>query len=347
MLSAMLNRRSLPAWLLQRASRCVPAISCALLAAAPPAGANMAANGGFESGPDPGDVMQLTVGSTALAGWVVTRNPIDYVGTLWAAAEGARSLGLNGSSPGGIAQTIATVPGAPYAVRFWLAGDAFSNPIFKRLRVTAAGQTRDYEFDATHAWPWDLGWVEKTFAFTAVSTATTIEFMSLDAGDTGPTLDKVTVSSLDPLASPDPSPTGFLLAPPIPNPARGDLRIAFEVSSEAPLRLSVMDVQGREVRVLAEARILPGPTASRGTAARPPEGPPRGSTSSGSRVQAPSFSARSSCFLDSVSSRALGPRLYRKIRPMAGQDCGTSLQPSSRTSGSRSTNARISSRTRR
>src|SRR5206468_12424279 len=79
-----------------------------------PAGANLLVNGSFESGPAPGDAMQLAAGSTAITGWVVTPSNIDYCGTRWTAAQGARSLGLNGASPGGISQTFSSLPRAIY-----------------------------------------------------------------------------------------------------------------------------------------------------------------------------------------------------------------------------------------
>ncbi len=226
-------------------------LACVLVAlTAGSAAADLTSNASFELGPDPGEAMQLAMGSTAITGWVVTRNPIDYVGTRWNAAAGTRSLGLNGTNPGGIAQTFATVPGEVYTVHFFMAGDAFANPILKHMRVQAAGQSQDYVFDATHSWPWDLGWLEKTFTFTANASSTMLEFYSLDAGDTGPTLDSVVVQG-PPVSVPLGERTGFALAPPYPNPAR-HFWLTFAIPADMALRLSVWDVRGREVCVVAE-----------------------------------------------------------------------------------------------
>jgi choice-of-anchor C domain-containing protein len=227
----------------------------------PAAAVNLLTNGSFELGTDPGEAVELPMGSTALPGWVVTRNPIDYVGTRWNAAEGVRSLALNGTNPGGIAQSFATVPGQPYTVRFFMAGDAFSSPILKHMRVSAAGQSQDYEFDAGHSWPWGMGWFEHSLVFTANASSTTLEFESLDAGTTGPTLDSVVVTGQSPVGVPIVPPAGLALAAPSPNPAREGFEIAYTVPTAMSLRLSVIDVRGRELHVLAEGVHPAGPYA--------------------------------------------------------------------------------------
>jgi len=56
----------------------------------------------------------------------------------------------------------------------------------------------------------------------------------------------------------DPPVTAFALSAIAPNPVAGRLRVGFAVPSEADIRLSLVDVQGREVVVLAEGRYPPG-----------------------------------------------------------------------------------------
>src|SRR5262249_58953915 len=143
---------------------------------------------------------------------------------------------LNGSGPGGIAQSFYTVAGQPYSVDFFMAGDAFSNPILKHMRVAAAGQSQDYEFDAGHSWPWGMGWLPQTFTFTANSSSTTLEFTSLDAGDTGPALDSVVVTGQSPLDV-RVNPSAFALAAPYPNPSSRGVQIDFSLASDTPGRL--------------------------------------------------------------------------------------------------------------
>jgi len=220
--------------------------------------ASLIVNESFETGPDPGNSMQMSMGSTAITGWVVVDAAVDYVGSGWNAADGARSLALNGTSPGGVSQTFATVIGGEYIVTFSMAGDAFSSPIFKHMRVSAAGQSQDYEHDAGHAWPWDLGWLERTFIFTANATSTTLTFRSLDSGSTGPTLDKVSVTGPDATGVPEISIPGFRLSAPHPNPARAGVWIDFDLPEGLEVRLTVADLLGREVSVITQDHLPAG-----------------------------------------------------------------------------------------
>jgi hypothetical protein len=53
------------------------------------------------------------------------------------------------------------------------------------------------------------------------------------------------------LAAGDPVPADFALASIVPNPVRAGARIVYAVPHEAVVRLSVVDIQGREIEVLA------------------------------------------------------------------------------------------------
>ena len=234
--------------------------------------ANMVVNPSLETGPAPGMAIPLPVGSTAITGWTVTRNAIDYVGDRWNASQGVRSVGLNGSTAGGIGQTLTTTPGSVYTVSFFMGGDAFAPTLLKHMRVAAAGQFQDYEFDASHAWPWGMGYLEKTFVFTASATSTFLEFYSLDGGDsTGPVLDQVSVTG--PSADTPPSIRAFALAAPRPNPASREMAVTFEVPRRAPVRVTVLDLQGREVAVLANGVLDAGPYVRTWGGSGSPSGP--------------------------------------------------------------------------
>jgi hypothetical protein len=50
----------------------------------------------------------------------------------------------------------------------------------------------------------------------------------------------------------------FTLAPPIPNPSHSVTRLAFTVPRAARLRLSLVDIQGREVAEIASGQFGPG-----------------------------------------------------------------------------------------
>lgn len=233
-----------------------------LLAAVAPtsARANLIVNGSFETGPAvSGSAMMLSGGSTAIAGWVVAPSNVDYVtNSLWSAAEGARSVSLNGLATGGISQTFTTIPRAQYTVRFYLAGDPGSTPAIKTMRVSAAGQFADYSVDITGMWAWEPGWDSHMFAFIANSNSTTLAFTSLMSGDTGPAVDSVTVALNSTAGVHDPLSPGLGLSPILPNPARGPSTVEFAVTQSTPLRVSVVDLSGREVAVLADGLYAPG-----------------------------------------------------------------------------------------
>jgi uncharacterized protein (TIGR03437 family) len=166
---------------------------------------NLLVNGSFEQGPNPGSYTNIPQGSTVITGWTVSVGNIDYVGSLWVAEDGSRSLDLEGSSgtcdlvtpncPGGIAQSFSTVAGQQYTVTFYLAGNPFAAPVVKTILVSAAGQSQTYTFDTTGFGPGNMGWAQVTWNFTANDTTTTLELDSADMPATGygPTLDNVSV----------------------------------------------------------------------------------------------------------------------------------------------------------
>jgi len=146
--------------------------------------ANLLVNGSFETGPAPGANLNMLGGSTAITGWTVTGSTIDYVGSLWQHSYGNRSIDLDGSAGfphtnGGVAQSFATTPGTPYVVRFDLAGNPNNAPTLKPMRVSAAGQSQDFTFDITGRSYADMGWVARSWTFSAVAATTTLEFRSL------------------------------------------------------------------------------------------------------------------------------------------------------------------------
>ena len=93
-------------------------------------------NGSFEAASviPGGGFVTLKEGSTDITGWTVigTVNyaySIDYIGGYWQAAEGYRSVDLNGTSDrGGVQQALATVAGQRYEVRFAMSGNPDGNP---------------------------------------------------------------------------------------------------------------------------------------------------------------------------------------------------------------------------
>ena len=160
-----------------------------------PAEANLLTNGSFETGPNPGSFTNFAAGSTAITGWTVsTPGNIDYIGSLWVAANGSRSLDLEGSAgtcvvptncPGGIEQSFATTAGAQYTATFDLAGNPDFTPLIKTVMVSAAGQSQNFSFDITGKSFGNMGWVLRSWTFTAAGPSTTLKFYTADSPSDG------------------------------------------------------------------------------------------------------------------------------------------------------------------
>src|SRR5690349_7349037 len=114
-------------------------------------------NGSFEEGPAVVRFLNLATGDTSVRGWIVTGEGVDLVSKeYWRSSDGDRAIDLDGSArsrltppygQGGIAQTFPTTPGTRYRVNFDLAGNPNQLPRVKPMRVSAAGQSRDFTFD--------------------------------------------------------------------------------------------------------------------------------------------------------------------------------------------------------
>jgi choice-of-anchor C domain-containing protein len=165
-------------------------------------------NGSFESGSftaAPYDT--LGFGSTAITGWVVGLNSIDWVGSYWQPGQGNRSVDLSGNDLGAISQTFDTTPGQQYQVAFLLAGNPDNGPTIKSL---GAGVTIEipFSFNTTGFDRSNMGWTPESFTFIAAGTASTLTFTSTTCCSSdpnfprafGPALDAVSVT-----ATPEPS----------------------------------------------------------------------------------------------------------------------------------------------
>jgi choice-of-anchor C domain-containing protein len=183
-----------------------------MMAAATSASANLITNGSFESGPAiSGGLLTINApDSTTLPGWTVSANDLEVItSAIWPAADGDRSLDLNGLSNAALYQDVAALtPGAQYRLSFALSGNPFTGndpvgtgDVIKNLRVTAGSTVGDFAFDVT---PYhvpedspvaDMGWRAESMVFTATDALQRIEFASLDPGNSfrGPALDNVSL----------------------------------------------------------------------------------------------------------------------------------------------------------
>ena len=157
---------------------------------------NLVSNNSFED-PGGGNLVPNLPGipATYITGWEVYVGDIDYIPpSTWTASDGVMSLDLHGFNPGGIRQTISTVPGETYNVAFDMAANP-SGGTLKTLRVSAAGSNAEFTFDRTGKTTTNMGWETKTWSFVASSTSTVLSFESVGSYplNAGPALDNVFV----------------------------------------------------------------------------------------------------------------------------------------------------------
>ena len=161
-------------------------------------------NGSFESGTNPGGSFlgPLIAGSTDVTNWTIDSGSIDYIGGYWAAQDGARSIDLNGTSPGTISQLVSGLDnGQKYKVSFWISGnpDNGHSPNPKTLDVlTTLVNSQSYAFNAATNSHSSMGWLEHFFYFTADGPTAMLTFKSTTGGNFpafGPALDNVSIAA--------------------------------------------------------------------------------------------------------------------------------------------------------
>ncbi|MFM7561565.1 MAG: choice-of-anchor C family protein, partial [Planctomycetota bacterium] len=163
-------------------------------------GPNIVTDGQFLLGTVSGSFQQYNSGST-FGGWNVTAGNVKLVSTYWQnSPTGGRSVDLDGTSPGTISQTISTVVGNTYSVRFLMSasGNGAIGAVTKALKVSAAGTSYDAVVTTTSAHSTtNMEWYVKTFDFVALGSSTTLTFKSLStSGAQGAVLADVTVANL-------------------------------------------------------------------------------------------------------------------------------------------------------
>jgi choice-of-anchor C domain-containing protein len=172
----------------------------AMVAMVSSAQANLIVNGSFETGPAIGVLgfTTLPTGSTAINGWTVGGDSVDYIGPYWNAQDGVRSIDLAGNAPGSISQTFNTVNNATYHVEFWMAGNPDGGNTLKAIAASAGsviGQV--FTFSTVGHSLGNMGWVLKSFDFIGTGSSTTLIFESdLLAGPYGAALDLVSVNAV-------------------------------------------------------------------------------------------------------------------------------------------------------
>ncbi len=154
-------------------------------------------NGGFEDGVSFGPRFRtLFGGDDRLPGWTIKGDSIDVVSTYWDAAEGARSIDLNGEGRGRLKQILPTEVGQTYTLSFQLAGNP--DRAEPHALTLVFGETRErLVFDSTGQTYSDLGWTEVTLQFTATEAQTRLIFRGdRDDDPFGPVIDAVSVTPI-------------------------------------------------------------------------------------------------------------------------------------------------------
>ncbi len=158
-------------------------------------------NGSFETGAlvNTGSFDSLVAGSTAITGWTVVGDGIDYISGTWTAANGSRSIDtLSCGFSGGVEQTFDTLPGGIYSVSLALAGNPDGG--IKTLNATAGAASANFTFDTTGASAGAMNWSTRSFIFTANSASTTLRLVGGVQGGgsscAGAAIDNVAVTLL-------------------------------------------------------------------------------------------------------------------------------------------------------
>lgn len=198
----------------------VPASLLALVLGASVASAQLT-NGSFETATvNPGGGWTTHgVGNTAITGWTVYRANIDYIGTHWPAADGVRSLDLNGDQGfGGVYQALTLGVGNAYRLQF----DQSSNGLApSTIRVfwapSIAALTDPAALSQSFAWSFPvggtgMGWGTQTWDFTAGFSSGVLAFESASGGTAyGPALDNVRLTLVRDANTTVPEPSTYAL----------------------------------------------------------------------------------------------------------------------------------------
>jgi hypothetical protein len=157
-----------------------------VIAAASGAQANQLVNGSFEQGThtnDGNNTETFFAGATDITGWTTVGSHVSWIADpnpfALTAQNGSLFLDLTGYTAGapfgGVTQTIATTPGAPYKLSFEL-GSYTARWGGPPVSITASAGSTSLPFtdDATHT---ASTWTPETLDFTATGTSTVITLL--------------------------------------------------------------------------------------------------------------------------------------------------------------------------
>lgn len=167
-------------------------------------------NHSFEMPSSAGDFNRVyAIDSTSIPGWTVSAGNVDHIANYWAAADGVRSVDLDGNTAGTIKQVLMIPQAGLLDIGFWMAGNpddptglSASIKTMQVSLVSGSDPMQTFMFDTAGATHDSMGWLKKDALFTVPSAGNyTLQFASLTPGDYGPALDNVTASMPDAGAS--------------------------------------------------------------------------------------------------------------------------------------------------
>ncbi len=184
--------------------RLLSVLAVAMLAS-PAFATNLITNGSFEQGPAAVSFATFSAGSTAITGWTIASGSVDHINSYWNASAGNRSIDMNGNGPATLSQTINTIAGRSYTLRFDVSGNPDTTTL-RSMNYSAGSLTGSYSTLAVNR---PLVWVPVSATFVASSPNTLVSFAATSAGPWGVALDNVSVTLN---AIPEPSTWVMLIA---------------------------------------------------------------------------------------------------------------------------------------
>lgn len=146
-------------------------------------------NGSFEAAPAGSyNYTILSAGATTLTNWTIGGSIKVMHSTYKTAAQGTKSVDLNGYGAGSVEQMVPTVVGGGYTVRFAVANSPGCTGVSRSATLTYGPSTAS--FSNTLA-----GWTYRSYVFNATSTSSLIKFASTSGGvSCGLAIDDITVT---------------------------------------------------------------------------------------------------------------------------------------------------------
>ncbi|WP_163998394.1 DUF642 domain-containing protein [Pyxidicoccus caerfyrddinensis] len=151
-------------------------------------GLQLITNSGFEAAPSGSyNYTVLTTGATTLTNWTIGGSIKVMHSTYKTPNSGTKSVDLNGMGAGSISQTIPTVVGGGYTVKFWVANSPGCTGLNRSAKLTYGPSTASFTNSLA-------GWTQRTYVFNATTTSTLIKLESTSTGTTcGIAVDDLTV----------------------------------------------------------------------------------------------------------------------------------------------------------